>query len=90
MISLPTFISRVRDAFADPVRRRHVAARVLETAVPGAAVLLLTGAGWWAPGAVAALVLGELCIYEFLLEPIGWAGHYWERPARDGEVFIYP
>lgn len=83
------FPSRVKDAFTDPVRRRHIIGRIAETWVPSAAILSLV-AGWWALALAPAIVIGELAMYEFVLEPLGWTGHYWERSPRDGEVFINP
>lgn len=78
---------RVHDVFADPVRRRHVLSRIAETAVPATPLFLLLGAGWWTPAFDVVLVLGELALYEFVLEPAGLTGHYWERGPRDGETF---
>lgn len=62
--------------------------RCVETLVPCGLVLawpLL----WWAIPASLAILLGEFLLYEFVLEPLGLTGHYWERGPRDGETFIY-
>jgi len=34
-------------------------------------------------------VMMEFIYYEYIAEPLGWSGHYWERGPRDGETFIY-
>lgn len=99
---------RVRTGLADPIRRRNLAARIVEGYCGGLAVLVgvalhsawLFGSPWsvvllwlvsaWETWAMAALApLAEFVVYEFLLEPLGWSGHFWERGPRDGEVFTY-
>ena len=74
----------------DPVRRRHVAFRVVETLVPAFLVL------WWqvgwlrAVGCAAGLALLEWALYEFVLEPFfpRWTGPYWERGPQPNETFV--
>lgn len=83
----------IRNALRDPIRRRNVVARIIEGLGGGLAVAgpvsLVVGA-WW-PLLLAPLApLAEFVIYEFLLEPAGLSGHYWERGPRDGEVFRWP
>lgn len=83
------FPQRIKDALTDPVRRRHILGRIAETWVPCVAILPLV-AGWWALALAPVIVIGELVVYEFVTEPLGWTGPYWERSPRDGEVFINP
>ena len=82
---------RVADAWVDPVRRRHSIGRIVESYVPICALLLVLGHGWRAAitGAIIALV-GEFVIFEYLLEPLGLSGHYFERGPRDEEIFTRP
>lgn len=78
---------RVAQAFADPVRRRHIA---------GQSVLMLvsTGLALLAPLPAVPLVALALnyLLYEFVAEPLlpRWFGPYWERGPRDGEEFTEP
>ena len=44
---------------------------------------------WYTYVAALAAPLGAFLVYEFILEPLGRAGHYWERPPRDGETYRY-
>ncbi len=82
-------LRRVRDALLDPVRRRHVLARVAESALPVAGALWIAAVRpGWLLGLTAAVVLAEFLLYELVLEPLGWAGPYWERGPRDGETFL--
>lgn len=77
---------RLRGAFRDPLRRRNLAGRVFEALVGGGAAI---GGAWvwgWPAGLLLA-PLAEFVVYEFLLEPLGWAGHYFERGPREGEAF---
>ena len=74
---------RIADAFIDPIRRRQIFGRIAETAVPA---FIVTFSIW----KTAVIVLGEWLLYEWLLEPLGVAGHYWERGPRDGERFKKP
>ena len=87
---LREFSGRVADAFIDPVRRRHVIARIAETYIPATIVLALGDAGWWSFAWAVVVVIGELVVYEFVIEPLGWTGYYWERGPRDGETFTRP
>jgi len=71
------------DAVLDPVRRRHALAWVAESALPVSCALWLAAVGpIWVLGMTAATVLAEFLLYELVLEPLGWAGPYWEREAR--------
>lgn len=74
---------RLVNVALDPYRRRQALFRIVETVVPA---FLITFSIW----KTAAIVLGEFVLYEFLLEPVGVAGHYWERGPRDGERFVRP
>lgn len=79
------------DAFADPLRRRNTLARIGECCVGGlTAVLTAAFAPYGLFLALPAGALAEFLVYEFLLEPLGYAGHYWERGPRDGEEFKRP
>ena len=45
---------------------------------------------YWQSWVVALVApFAEFVVYEFLLEPLGVAGHYFERGPRDGETFRY-
>jgi len=79
-------LSRIADAFIDPVRRRNVLSRCAETLIPSCLVLAWP-LGWWSLPASLAVLFGEFILYEFILEPLKLAGHYWERGPRDGETF---
>lgn len=80
---------RIVDAWVDPVRRRHSASRIVEGYAPAFLVLTILGVRWaWAWA--GAIVLGEFLVYEWVLEPLGLAGFYWERGPRDDERFIRP
>lgn len=76
-------------AFRDPLRRRNLAGRIAETLIPTFLVLWVGVTGEWMLSLrwAGGVVLGEFLLYEFLLEPLGWSGHYWERGPRDGESF---
>lgn len=80
---------RIKDVLSDSVRRRHVLARLLEcgaAAVSAGAVVFTTGwHGLFLAPIVGAFV--DFMVYEYITEPLGWAGHYWERGPRDGETF---
>ena len=80
---------RIKDAFTDPVRRRHVLARFLECGAAAVAVgVVVKVAGWYglALGPLVGIFV-DFMVYEYITEPLGWAGHYWERTPRDGETF---
>ena len=80
---------RIVDAWLDPVRRIHSISRILEGYVPAFIILTILGIQWtfaWA----GLIVLGEFLVYEWLLEPLGLTGYYWERGPRDDERFIRP
>jgi len=83
------FRSRIVDAWVDPLRRRNVLARIVESVVPAFLVLVFL-VGLDAFWLVLFIVLGEFLLYELVLEPWGLSGHYWERGPRDGEVFTRP
>ena len=83
---------RVVDAFTDPVRRKHIFSRIAEASVGAAitgGIVLAVGFPFVLPAVIAG-VLGEYFFYEFISEPAGWTGYYWERGERDDEEFIYP
>ena len=80
---------RIVDAWVDPVRRRHSISRIIEGYTPAYVVLIILGVNYafmWA----ALIVLGEFLLYEWLLEPFGFTGYYWERGPRDDETFVRP
>ncbi len=83
---------RINDAvIKDPVRRVHVLSRIVEALVGGgitSGIIAGAGAPFTAP-AILLGVLGEFIYYEYLAEPAGWTGHYWERGPADGEEFLY-
>lgn len=75
----------------DPQRRKQVLARILEAAIGvGTGIILayvLPGA--WKILAGPAGIAAEFIAFEFWLEPhTTWAGHFWERSAREGTRFI--
>ena len=74
---------RLIDGWVDPVRRKHSISRILETFIPAISV---TFSFWKA----ALIVLGEFLLYEWILEPLGYTGYYWERGPRDEEKFTRP
>lgn len=83
---------RIKDALSDSVRRRHVLARLLEcgAAAVSAGVVVFT-AGWY--GLFLAPIVGtfvDFLVFEYITEPLGWAGYYWERGPRDEEKFVKP
>lgn len=88
------FGKRLRDAFTDPLRRRNIAFSVVERLVGIWSALLLgiLVSPWWLAVVFASIcgVIIMLFIYEFVLEPLGLVGHYWERGPRDGETFKNP
>ena len=80
---------RIMDAWLDPVRRRHSISRIMESYAPSMLVLTVLGVQWafaWA----AIIVLGEFLVFEWILEPLGLAGYYFERGPRDDEKFERP
>ena len=80
---------RIVDAWLDPVRRRHSISRIVESYIPAFIVLTIIGVNWafvWA----GLIVLGEFLLYEWLLEPLGLSGYYFERGPRDDETFVRP
>lgn len=82
---------RIWDALRDRARRRQAVARALETVAPAFGVLLLLGHGWrGALGGAVLVHLGEFAVFEWILEPLGWSGHYFERPRRDGTPYDHP
>ncbi len=85
-------LRRVRDALLDPVRRRQVLSRVAESALPVTGALWVAGVGSVLSliGLTAATIIAEFLLYELVLEPLGWAGPYWERGPRDGATYSRP
>lgn len=84
---IPPLTQRLRDGWMDPLRRRNSLARIAESYLPSLCVLVAVGQGWRALGWAAAITFLEFVLYEFVLEPLGWIGPYWERGPRDGETF---
>lgn len=89
---------RIRDGWTDPVRRRYLLWRIVEEWAGGAAVGVgvlwrldrLADSWWQAPAWALLTPVVTFVVYEFLLEPLGAAGHYYERGPRVGEVFTFP
>lgn len=82
---------RLWDALTDPVRLRHSISRLIETVVPACLVLRLLGMDPWLAILAAILIhIGEFAIYEYILEPLGVTGRYFERGPREDETFINP
>lgn len=81
---------RMADAWCDPVRRRQSAGRIAESYLPTAAMLGVLGVGWTSFVWGLLVVAAEFLFFEWLLEPLGIAGAYWERGPRDGETFRRP
>lgn len=79
---------RISDAWRDPIRRRNSISRIVEALVGGGAAIL--GFLWLGWLGVLLAVPAEFIYYEYLAEPAGWSGHYWERGPRDGETFKRP
>lgn len=72
---------RLRAVVDDPVRRTHLAGRMMESCAGGAAVGAL--ALPWGPLIGCPLVmLTEFLVYEYACEPLGRCGPYWERGPR--------
>ena len=69
--------------WTSPKRLRNMAGRLSETLL-ALAVFCLVGPTML--GVICAL-LSEFVLYEFVLEPAGLVGHYFERGPRDGETF---
>ena len=86
---IPPLTQRLRDGWMDPLRRRNSVARIVEGMVGGAASItsFVILPFPWALVALGIGVLAEFVVYEFVLEPLGWIGPYWERGPRDGETF---
>ena len=83
--------ARIWDALRDPVRLRQSVGRLVETVAPAFVLLLVFGHGWRAALVGAVLIhVGEFLLYEWVLEPLGIAGHYFERGPRWGETFRRP
>lgn len=79
---------RFANAWRDPLRRRNGLSRVGEALVGGgAAVLGFMALGWWG---LPLAIVAEFAYYEYIAEPNGWSGPYWERGPRDGETFKRP
>ncbi|MDZ4346412.1 MAG: hypothetical protein U1E51_28705 [Candidatus Binatia bacterium] len=62
------------------MRRKHVLFRIVEAWV-GGVTALLTGWIWM----LIAVPLAEFIVFEFILEPFGLSGWYWERRS-EGET----
>ena len=80
---------RIVDAWIDPVRRVHSISRILEGFIPAFIILTILdipNTFAWA----GLVVLGEFILYEWVLEPLGLTGYYWERGPRDDETFVRP
>ena len=77
------------NALKDRLRRRNLVFRIIESSV-GILIAIGVTYGWGLPIGVIVGVMGEFLVYEFILEPAGLAGPYWERGPRDGERFTYP
>ena len=84
------FIQRIIDFpgyqkgfWTSPKRLRNMAGRLSETLL-ALLVFWLIGPTWYA---IIAALLAEFVLYEFVLEPAGLVGHYFERGPRDGETF---
>ena len=64
----------------------NVAMKNLSDFVVTLLVFWLIGPTWYA---VILALLAEFVLYEFVLEPAGLVGHYFERGPRAGERFRY-
>ena len=73
------------DTVRSPLRIRNVISRFSET---GVALAVFAYIGPSMAGVAFALLAGFVW-YEFILEPAGLAGHYFERGPREGERFKY-
>lgn len=87
---------RTAEAFADPIRRLHIAVKILRLHLAAAAAVAVLPYSPWlaAPAAVAT----DYAVYEYVLEPWSKArvragkpslqGPYWETGPADGERFV--
>ena len=82
IINYPGFLW---DTVRSPLRIRNVLSRLSETGV-ALAVFAYFGPSFMA---VVYALMAEFVWYEFILEPAGLAGHYFERGPREGEKFKY-
>ena len=89
---VPPLTQRIIDGWVDPIRRRNSISRIVE----GLIGCLVTLMGFvflpfpWVILSPGLGVLAEFIVYEFVLEPCGFSGHYWERGPRSGEEFRRP
>lgn len=78
----------ITNAWLDPVRRRHSISRIVEGYAGGLAVVWFLGVSPWAkPFAALLAPLAEYIVFEYVLEPLGMSGSYWERAPGEGETF---
>lgn len=86
------------DWLHDPQRRWQVIWKAVEVGVGISAALTIFAAGMrkkrsrlaiavLIAAAVAAGIIGSWLVYEFILEPLGLAGPYWERTPAPGTTF---
>lgn len=68
------FWHMLTDWWFDSIRRKQVFWRIVEAWAGGIAALLT---GWW--WMWLTVPLAEWLLFEFILEPLGLAGSYWER-----------
>ena len=65
------------DALTYAPRRRNVIWKIIESLL-GLLVVWYFRAWWAIPVGLAA----EFLVYEYVAEPLGWTGPYWERGPR--------
>ena len=90
LLALRDTPTRLADAWRDPVRWRNSISRIAEGWVGGALAAWLAGGGAWSPLIGLAAPAAEFAVYEYVLEPLGLTGHYWERGPRWNERFVRP
>lgn len=78
---------RISDVVRDPIRRRNAISRTVEAWIGGSVAAAMAGAGWMSPVAGLFAIPAEFVYYEYIAEPLGWTGHYWERGPRRQENF---
>ena len=75
----------IRFALKSPGRLRNLTWRIVESAIGLIAFFFAAAHGVSFLGSLILAIVAEFVSFEFVAEPTGWTGYYWERGPREGE-----